>query len=121
MQSFTRVAVRPFARIYLSVYESKCSALSSQTGRRYKATEITRGAVGRADTNQIYYPRVRSRWAGGGKKGRWRAAGKRERYREASGPALFDPLEETWEDGRTEGGERGRRRRFDSKKIHTHS
>lgn len=45
------------------------------------------------------------------KKGRWRAAGKRERYREASGPALFDPLEETWEDGRTEGGERGRRRR----------
>lgn len=35
----------------------------------------------------------------------------RERYREASGPALFDPLEETWEDGRTEGGEGGRRRR----------
>lgn len=45
------------------------------------------------------------------KKGRWRAAGKRERYREASGPALFDPLEETWEDGRTEGGEGGRRKR----------
>lgn len=45
--------------------------------------------------------------------------GQREReiYREASGPALFDPLEETWEDGRTEGGEGGL---IIKKYTHTH-
>lgn len=112
MQSFTRVAVRPFVRIYLSVYESKCSALSSQTGRRYKATEITRGAVGRADTNQIYYPRVKSRWAGGGKKRKMEGSGKeRDTGKRAGRPCLTRWRKRGRMDGQREekeGGERGR-------------
>lgn len=45
---------------------------------KYKATEITCGAVGHVDTNQIYDPCVKSQWAGREKE-KWQTAGERER------------------------------------------
>lgn len=35
------------------------------TSRGRRTSEITCGAVGRVETNQIYDPRVRSQWSGG--------------------------------------------------------
>lgn len=93
-------AVGPFVSTcaYQSVNDCKCLMLFSETGSKYKATEITCGAVGHVDAHQIYDPMSslgglveRKRDGGGGnetdkpRSACWARCGKMERKRKSEG------------------------------------